>query len=113
MSDQRALVLDAVRQYHQQQAQEKPFVPGVTEIWPSGAVLEEEDRVALVTAALDMRIAAGPSSRKFESQFARRLKLGDEIPQGPVGHAISHSQALGLGPGRAGVTCGRSVKSRP
>ncbi|MFE1029945.1 lipopolysaccharide biosynthesis protein RfbH [Streptomyces sp. NPDC058818] len=74
MSDHKALVLDATRKYHEDQRDKEPFVPGVTEIWPSGAVLEEEDRLALVEAALEMRIAAGPSSRKFESRFARRLK---------------------------------------
>jgi CDP-6-deoxy-D-xylo-4-hexulose-3-dehydrase len=46
----------------------------VTEIWPSGAVLDEDDRVALVEAALDLRIAAGDTARKFESAFARRLR---------------------------------------
>ena len=51
----------------------QPFVPGVTEIWPSGALLDAEDRVALVEAALDMRIAAGPLARRFESEFARKL----------------------------------------
>lgn len=74
MSDHRALVLDEVRKYHQEQQSDVGFVPGVTEIWPSGAVLDAEDRVALVEAALDLRIAAGRSSRKFESAFARRLK---------------------------------------
>jgi dTDP-4-dehydro-2,6-dideoxy-D-glucose 3-dehydratase len=74
MSDHRALVLDEVRKYHREQQNDRPFVPGVTEIWPSGAVLEEEDRVALVEAALDMRIAAGHSSRTFEMKFARKLK---------------------------------------
>ncbi|MFC5761245.1 lipopolysaccharide biosynthesis protein RfbH [Actinacidiphila bryophytorum] len=49
------------------------FVPGVTEIWPSGAVLDADDRAALVEAALDLRIAAGERSRKFESRFARLL----------------------------------------
>jgi dTDP-4-dehydro-2,6-dideoxy-D-glucose 3-dehydratase len=74
MSDHRALVLDEVRKYHQeQQGGGAGFVPGTTEIWPSGAVLDEEDRVALVEAALEMRIAAGRSSRKFESAFARKL----------------------------------------
>ncbi len=38
-------------------------------------MLEADDRIALVEAALDLRIAAGHSSRKFESAFARRLKL--------------------------------------
>ncbi|MFD8571771.1 lipopolysaccharide biosynthesis protein RfbH [Streptomyces sp. NPDC059639] len=70
----RDLVLDEVRKYHQEVSDEKPFVPGTTEIWPSGAVLDMEDRVALVEAALDLRIAAGRSSRSFESRFARRLK---------------------------------------
>ncbi|MGW6362336.1 lipopolysaccharide biosynthesis protein RfbH [Streptomyces sp. NPDC055092] len=74
MSDHKALVLDAVRAYHRAAGSAEPFTPGVTEIWPSGAVLEEEDRLALVEAALEMRIAAGPSSRKFESSFAKKLK---------------------------------------
>ncbi|GAA4227727.1 lipopolysaccharide biosynthesis protein RfbH [Actinomadura meridiana] len=73
MSDRKEQVLDEVRKYHQEVSQERAFVPGVTEIWPSGAVLDESDRTALVEAALEMRIAAGRSSRKFESAFARRL----------------------------------------
>ncbi|MFI5807674.1 lipopolysaccharide biosynthesis protein RfbH [Streptomyces sp. NPDC051561] len=74
MSDHKALVLDEVRKYHQDTQPDGAFVPGVSEIWPSGAVLDEEDRVALVEAALEMRIAAGRSSRKFESTFARRMR---------------------------------------
>ncbi|MFJ9109817.1 lipopolysaccharide biosynthesis protein RfbH [Streptomyces sp. NPDC102283] len=75
MSDHRALVLDEVRKYHAEQSGGGgPFVPGVTEIWPSGAVLDESDRLALVEAALDLRIAAGSISRRFESSFARLLK---------------------------------------
>ncbi|MEV7844457.1 lipopolysaccharide biosynthesis protein RfbH [Streptomyces cyaneofuscatus] len=73
MSVHKNLVLDEVRKYHQDARGDGVFVPGTTEIWPSGAVLEEDDRVALVEAALDMRIAAGRSSRKFESLFARRM----------------------------------------
>ncbi|MFD0146390.1 MULTISPECIES: lipopolysaccharide biosynthesis protein RfbH [unclassified Streptomyces] len=74
MSDHKALVLDEVRKYHLDQQNTDGFVPGVTEIWPSGAVLDADDRAALVEAALDLRIAAGPSSRRFESAFARRLR---------------------------------------
>jgi dTDP-4-dehydro-2,6-dideoxy-D-glucose 3-dehydratase len=74
MSDHKDLILEEVRKYHQEVSPEREFVPGTTEIWPSGAVLEDADRMALVEAALEMRIAAGTSSRKFESQFARRLK---------------------------------------
>ncbi|UWE09959.1 lipopolysaccharide biosynthesis protein RfbH [Actinacidiphila bryophytorum] len=73
MSDHKALVLDEVRKYHMEQQSDAAFVPGVTEIWPSGAVLDADDRAALVEAALDLRIAAGERSRKFESRFARLL----------------------------------------
>ncbi|MFI6876094.1 lipopolysaccharide biosynthesis protein RfbH [Streptomyces sp. NPDC050400] len=74
MTDNKDIVLDAVRDYHRATASDTEFKPGVTEIWPSGAVLDEEDRVAIVEAALTMRIAAGPSSKKFESDFAKLLK---------------------------------------
>jgi CDP-6-deoxy-D-xylo-4-hexulose-3-dehydrase len=67
-------VLELVRKYHREAGAGAGFVPGVTEIWPSGAVLDEDDRAALVEAALDMRIAAGPSARTFESRFARKMK---------------------------------------
>ncbi|MGO1055506.1 lipopolysaccharide biosynthesis protein RfbH [Crossiella sp. CA198] len=73
VSESKALVLDLARKYHQESQSGRQFVPGVTEIWPSGATLDEEDRAALVEAALDMRIAAGRSSRMFESAFARRM----------------------------------------
>ncbi|TXS47472.1 lipopolysaccharide biosynthesis protein RfbH [Streptomyces sp. OR43] len=74
MSDRKDLVLEGVRAYHRESSPAQEFIPGTTEIWPSGAVLDENDRAALVEAALEMRIAAGTSSRKFESAFARRLK---------------------------------------
>lgn len=73
-SDTKALVLEQVRKYHQEQKNGR-FVPGVTPILPSGAVLDEDDRVALVEAALDLRIAVGPTARKFEGAFARYLGL--------------------------------------
>ncbi|HCT76364.1 MAG TPA: lipopolysaccharide biosynthesis protein RfbH [Micromonosporaceae bacterium] len=71
--DAKEQLLEQVRKYHQQQSVQRVFEPGVSEIWPSGAVLDEDDRVALVEAALDLRIAANVSSRKFESAFARFL----------------------------------------
>ncbi|MEU6057064.1 lipopolysaccharide biosynthesis protein RfbH [Streptomyces sp. NPDC047097] len=74
MSDHRALILDETRKYHLDQQGDRHFVPGVTEIWPSGAVLDADDRAALVEAALDMTIAAGERSRRFESRFAKLLK---------------------------------------
>ncbi|HEY8533047.1 MAG TPA: lipopolysaccharide biosynthesis protein RfbH [Micromonospora sp.] len=65
-------LLEQVRKYHQEE-QKVHFVPGVTPVLPSGAVLDESDRVALVEAALDLRIAAGVLCRRFESEFARFL----------------------------------------
>lgn len=67
-------ILDLVGKYHREQP-ERPFIPGVTPLWASGAVLDESDRTALVEAALDMRIAAGVSSRRFERDFARYFGL--------------------------------------
>ncbi|MGW3960883.1 lipopolysaccharide biosynthesis protein RfbH [Amycolatopsis sp. NPDC005003] len=69
MTDRKARILDEVRAYHVE-AGASEFVPGVTPILSSGAVLDAEDRVALVEAALDLRIAAGATSRKFEREFA-------------------------------------------
>ncbi|MGQ4717414.1 lipopolysaccharide biosynthesis protein RfbH [Streptomyces anulatus] len=73
MSPYKSEVLDATRKYHHDVQPTGNFVPGVSEIWPSGAVLDEDDRAAIVEAALDLRIAAGPASRKFESAFAKLL----------------------------------------
>ncbi|MFD5829639.1 lipopolysaccharide biosynthesis protein RfbH [Lentzea sp. NPDC060358] len=71
----KAAVLELVRRYDRQTAPPPEFRPGITPVLPSGAVLDEEDRAALVEAALEMRIAAGVSSRKFERLFARALHL--------------------------------------
>ncbi|WP_189938831.1 lipopolysaccharide biosynthesis protein RfbH [Streptomyces sulfonofaciens] len=65
-------ILDSVRTYHQQ-FEQKPFIPGSTPILVSGAVLNEDDRVALVEAALDLRIAAGTFARRFESAFGKAV----------------------------------------
>ncbi|MFF4158550.1 lipopolysaccharide biosynthesis protein RfbH [Streptomyces sp. NPDC001678] len=73
-SDAKALVLEQVREYHREQ-RAGAFRPGETRILSSGAVLDEEDRVALVEAALDLRIAAGARARTFESRFARYFGL--------------------------------------
>ncbi|MDQ0779120.1 NDP-hexose-3,4-dehydratase [Streptomyces aurantiacus] len=71
--DIRSALLEMTRKFHQEQTEES-FVPGRTAILTSGAVLDEEDRVSFVEAALDMTIAAGPRARTFESRFARAMK---------------------------------------
>lgn len=68
-------ILDLVRELDAERASGGQFVPGTTPILSSGAVLDAEDRVALVEAALEMRIASGTYSIRFERQFARYLGL--------------------------------------
>ncbi|MDT0615956.1 lipopolysaccharide biosynthesis protein RfbH [Streptomyces lancefieldiae] len=75
MSQHKELILSETRKYHIDQQGDGRFIPGVTEIWPSGAALDAEDRAALVEAALDMTIAAGARARLFESRFAKLLGL--------------------------------------
>jgi CDP-6-deoxy-D-xylo-4-hexulose-3-dehydrase len=72
--DLKTSILDEVRKFHAGRPA-RTFVPGTTLIPTSGAVLEADDRVALVEAALEMRIAAGVSSRTFERLFARYFGL--------------------------------------
>jgi CDP-6-deoxy-D-xylo-4-hexulose-3-dehydrase len=67
-------ILELVAEYHREPG-ESAFVPGVTQLLASGAALDEYDRMALVEAALDMRIAAGVSSRRFEREFGRYFGL--------------------------------------
>ncbi|MGK4906473.1 lipopolysaccharide biosynthesis protein RfbH [Streptomyces albus] len=70
--DRRQYILDLVRAHHDE-VSDDTFVPGVTPLLPSGAVLDAEDRAALVTAALDLSIAARGHARAFEREFARKL----------------------------------------
>ena len=74
MENAKDRILELVGQYHRENGT-KDFVPGTTPLLASGAVLDETDRIALVEAALDMRIAAGVSSRRFERDFARYFGL--------------------------------------
>ncbi len=75
MSELKNLVLDQIRKYHQEQSAVQPFVPGVTPLLSAGAVLDEDDRVAVVEAAMDLNLTAGAASRRFESAMARYLGL--------------------------------------
>ncbi|WP_459649054.1 lipopolysaccharide biosynthesis protein RfbH [Kitasatospora sp. Ki12] len=75
VNDRRDLLIEQVREYHREISVEQEFVPGVTPLLPAGAVLAEEDRVALVSAALDLRMTSGDISVRFERALARRLGL--------------------------------------
>lgn len=73
MSDSEEYILELVRKYHREKEQQREFVPGKTLVMPSGATLDEDDRVAMVEAALNMRIAVGSSAIKLERQLGRSL----------------------------------------
>jgi CDP-6-deoxy-D-xylo-4-hexulose-3-dehydrase len=67
-------LLARIRGFRKPQA-EHNFTAGVTEIQSSGACLDDDDRVAVAEAALDMRIAAGILAHRFETEFARKIGL--------------------------------------
>jgi NDP-hexose-3,4-dehydratase len=67
-------ILELTRKLHRdREAAVEEFVPGVTPILPSGAVLDEDDRAALVEQALRLRIASGAASLRFERLFAKTI----------------------------------------
>jgi CDP-6-deoxy-D-xylo-4-hexulose-3-dehydrase len=67
-------LLELVREFHENDS-DRQFVPHSRNIMASGAVLDADDRVALVEAALDLRIAAGADALKFERSFAKYYGL--------------------------------------
>lgn len=73
-STRKAHIMEEVRKLHRESADDE-FVPGVTPILSSGAVLDEDDRAALAESAIEMRIAARVDARRFEAAFARTLGL--------------------------------------
>jgi dTDP-4-dehydro-2,6-dideoxy-D-glucose 3-dehydratase len=67
-------ILELTRKLHRsREAAVEGFVPGVTPILPSGAVLDEDDRAALVEQALQLRIASGAAALRFERLFAKTI----------------------------------------
>ncbi len=71
----RQAILEQARKYFRSRESHIGFVPGVTMIQSSGAVLDEDDCAALVEQALNMKIASGAASIRFERLFARTLGL--------------------------------------
>ncbi|GLY54050.1 lipopolysaccharide biosynthesis protein RfbH [Lentzea sp. NBRC 102530] len=69
------VVLAATLAYHRASEEEARFVPGQTPVLTGGAVFDADDRVALVQAALNLKIVAGAHTREFESGIARKLGL--------------------------------------
>ncbi|MET9264983.1 lipopolysaccharide biosynthesis protein RfbH [Amycolatopsis sp. NPDC004079] len=68
-------ILEQTRKLHRSRRTDGAFVPGVTPILASGAVLDEDDRAAIVAEALELHIASGDTALRFEREFARALTL--------------------------------------
>lgn len=70
-------ILDLSEEYLTDRLAPRPFVPGETYIPPSGKVLDANDGLSLVDAALDMWLTAGRFADEFEtkvaSKFGRKL----------------------------------------
>jgi NDP-hexose-3,4-dehydratase len=73
VDEQKDLILEQVRKFHREHQDVQDFVPGVTPLLPAGAVLDEDDRLALVEAALDLRITSGAVTQRFERELARTV----------------------------------------
>jgi NDP-hexose-3,4-dehydratase len=73
VDDRRNLIIEQVRKFHRENSDAQEFVPGVTPLLPAGAVLDEDDRLALVEAALDLRITSGVMTQRFERDLARAV----------------------------------------
>lgn len=73
MNADRNTILEASRNLLEQTLAAKSFVPGETYIPPSGKVLDAQDGVNLIDAALDMWLTAGRYADEFESKLAHKF----------------------------------------
>ena len=69
-SSLRASILAQVAEHHALAFPQKDFIPGITPIRPSGAVLDASDIQALVDCALSEWLTAGALATRFEKEFA-------------------------------------------
>ncbi|HLA82932.1 MAG TPA: lipopolysaccharide biosynthesis protein RfbH [Thermoleophilia bacterium] len=67
-------ILDGVRRFAEAESGPGPFLPGVSPVPVSGRVLDASDYVALVGAALEGWLTAGPHAEAFERAIAMRVR---------------------------------------
>ena len=73
MSAERNAILDSCRNFFEETLAPKDFVPGETYIPPSGKVLDAQDGINLIDAALDMWLTAGRYADEFEGKVAKQF----------------------------------------
>ena len=70
----RAQILKLVHDYHKEAFPEQPFVPGKTQVRPSGRVFDAEEVQHLVDSSLDFWLTTGRFADQFEREFARFVR---------------------------------------
>src|SRR2546430_185598 len=85
MDEPKNVLLEEVRKYHRESDQQREFVPGVTPVLSSGAVLDEDDRVERIEAAI------GPKTKAIMIAHS----LGNPFPVAEVA-ALAESRNLFL-----------------
>ena len=93
MKPDRNQILQSSREYLEQTLAPKEFVPGETYIPPSGKVLDAQDGVNLIDAALDMWLTAGRYADEFESKVAKKFgrKLSKLTVSGSAANLLAFS----------------------
>ena len=93
MNVERNTILELSRDFLEQTLAPKAFVPGETYIPPSGKVLDSQDGINLIDAALDMWLTAGRYADEFESKVARKFgrKLSKLTVSGSAANLLAFS----------------------
>lgn len=93
MSVDRNTILESSRDFLEQTLAPKDFVPGETYIPPSGKVLDAQDGVNMIDAALDMWLTAGRYADEFESKVAKKFgrKLSKLTVSGSAANLLAFS----------------------
>lgn len=93
MNVDRNTILESSRNFLEQTLAPKDFVPGKTYIPPSGKVLDAQDGVNLIDAALDMWLTAGRYADEFESKVAKKFgrKLSKLTVSGSAANLLAFS----------------------
>lgn len=73
MVPDRSSILEKSRQFFEHTLAPKEFIPGETYIPPSGKILDPQDGMNLIDAALDMWLTAGRFADQFESNLAKKF----------------------------------------
>lgn len=93
MNVDRNTILESSRNFLEQTLAPKDFVPGETYIPPSGKVLDAQDGINLIDAALDMWLTAGRYADEFESKVAKKFgrKLSKLTVSGSAANLLAFS----------------------